>query len=66
MVNPLLKCAICSQTIFGFGHNGQPVKDGRVCGDCNATLVIPMRLADLHIAVRKRYPSTPKRKRGED
>lgn len=39
------KCSICG----GYGwpdgsHNAQPVNNGRCCGICNVTTVIPMRL----------------------
>jgi hypothetical protein len=37
-------CVICNQDIEGYGHNAQPVKDGRCCDVCNSTVVIPARL----------------------
>lgn len=44
-----MACCICNgeiETVGGWreGHNAQPVADGRCCGDCNATRVIPARL----------------------
>lgn len=38
-----LTCCICGDEI-GYGHNAQPLKDGRCCGPCNYTLVLPARL----------------------
>jgi hypothetical protein len=47
-----MKCSICGELIetvgtWTQGHNAQPVNDGRCCGDCNATVVIPARLAEV-------------------
>lgn len=46
---PLI-CVICHGPIeivdgWAEGHNAAPVKNGRCCGDCNATAVIPARMA---------------------
>ena len=41
-------CAICEEDIEGYGHNGAPVTDGRVCDLCNQFIVIPKRIG-MHI-----------------
>lgn len=41
------RCKICSKPYEGFGHNADPVAQGRCCGDCNATKVIPTRFANM-------------------
>lgn len=30
-----MKCAICGNKIHGFGNNGRPLVEGKVCDDCN-------------------------------
>jgi hypothetical protein len=40
-------CAICEAEIQGFGHNGQPVVDARVCDFCNDFEVIPARIKNM-------------------
>jgi len=47
-----MKCKICNQTIFGYGHNAQPVTNGRCCEVCNTTKVLPARMK-LMLGVRK-------------
>jgi hypothetical protein len=37
-------CSIYRKPYEGFGHDAQPVNDGRCCDVCNITVVIPMRL----------------------
>lgn len=49
---PLLLCSICRHPIlpkgsWTDGNNAQPVNNGRCCDDCNATVVIPARIAAL-------------------
>ena len=39
-------CSICNENIEGFGHNAQPINDGRCCDDCN-TLVIIERIKEM-------------------
>ena len=45
----LLKCSICGGVIgieyngWAGGHNAEPVNDGRCCGACNSSVVIPHR-----------------------
>ena len=33
------KCARCGGTIRGYGHNGRPLINGRVCDKCNVDVV---------------------------
>jgi len=49
-----MKCSICGLPIepeklsgWDQGNNAEPVNDGRCCNDCNATVVIPRRFADI-------------------
>jgi hypothetical protein len=30
-----MKCAVCGNEIHGFGNNGRPLVEGKVCDDCN-------------------------------
>jgi len=53
-----MKCSICDGAIpvehgdWTMGHNAEPVvENGRCCGDCNATVVIPARLRSMRNAV---------------
>jgi hypothetical protein len=41
-------CSICGKSALGWGNNPQPVRenfDDRCCDDCDATIVIPTRIA---------------------
>ena len=53
-----MKCCLCGEEIekkympdgtmyWDRGENAQPLKDGRCCGKCNATKVIPERFRRL-------------------
>lgn len=33
------KCARCGNNITGYGHNGKPLINGRVCDKCNDDVV---------------------------
>jgi hypothetical protein len=37
-------CSICGSRFDGYGHNAEPINDGRCCDDCNATRVVPERV----------------------
>lgn len=37
-------CAICKNPFEGFGHNPQPVAEGRCCSLCNDFVVVPERI----------------------
>ena len=42
------KCSICGDPRWPDGvHNAQPVNNGRCCGICNVTVVIPARMQRL-------------------
>lgn len=41
-------CAICEADIEGYGHNGRPVVNDRVCNFCNDFEVIPARIKNMH------------------
>lgn len=34
------RCALCGKVIEGYGNNGLPLVDGRVCDDCNYQVII--------------------------
>ena len=38
------KCVICQQTYTGFGHNADPIANGKCCDVCQDTKVLPLRL----------------------
>ena len=43
-----IECSICKAKIKDMdSHNAEPINDGRCCGDCNFTKVIPERLSQL-------------------
>jgi hypothetical protein len=48
-----MKCSICKKEIpvkeggWSQGNNAEPVNDGRCCDDCNMSVVVPARLAEL-------------------
>ena len=45
-----MKCCICGSEImkewngWDQGHNAEPIMDGRCCGPCNYTIVVPTRI----------------------
>lgn len=43
-INDTNTCSICGDTYTGYGHNADPVNDGRCCDDCNGVHVIPARI----------------------
>jgi hypothetical protein len=44
------KCSICGIRYLGYGHNAQPVNNGRCCDMCNTTHVITARLRQLGLS----------------
>jgi hypothetical protein len=48
-VNDTKTCSICGDTLSDYGHNADPVNDGRCCDNCNGVHVIPARIAQLRI-----------------
>lgn len=45
-------CSICGDDYIGWGHNAQPINDGRCCDECNG-VVIMHRINDLRRKQRK-------------
>ena len=47
-----MKCSICSKEIkpdsngWAGGHNPWPINEGKCCGKCNDTVVVPRRIHD--------------------
>ena len=37
---PSRHCAMCRVQFKGYGNNAQPILDGKVCDECNITVVI--------------------------
>ena len=45
---PADTCSICGIKGIGeWGHNAQPVNDGRCCDSCNSNVVIVRRMNDI-------------------
>ena len=48
-----MDCSICNLEIpvqvngWDQGHNAEPVTDGRCCGSCNASVVLPTRIKNM-------------------
>ena len=48
-----MDCSICNLEIpvqvngWDQGHNAEPVTDGRCCGSCNASVVLPTRIKNI-------------------
>ena len=43
-----LNCVLCKEIIQDpYGHNAEPVAEGRCCDHCNAYKVVPVRLFKL-------------------
>ena len=43
-----MNCSICNNEINDrFGHNAQPINNGKCCSDCNSTVVIPARIKEM-------------------
>jgi len=50
------KCCLCNKEINGYGNNPEPLKrvaDGWCCDSCNITRVIPERIKDYHMSIKK-------------
>jgi hypothetical protein len=54
-----MKCSICNLEIdvgpgdWAYGHNAEPVNDGRCCSQCNAVVVVPARMNLISSTRRK-------------
>ena len=48
-----MKCSICTNQIkpdangWDKGHNAWPINDEKCCGECNDSVVVPIRLAQF-------------------
>jgi hypothetical protein len=42
-------CSICGTVFMRWGHNAQPINDGRCCDDCN-NLVVARRIQQIRNA----------------
>ena len=46
-------CCICGKKFIGWGNNPWPVvkdENATCCNDCNATFVIPVRIAQMEMS----------------
>ena len=44
-----MKCSICDEEIDDeYGHNAEPVNNGRCCSFCNDRIVIPSRILFIY------------------
>ena len=41
-------CVICKRDFAGWGNNAEPVADGVCCDECNNSVVISARLANIY------------------
>jgi hypothetical protein len=49
-------CSVCSKKLDSkFGHNAEPVNNGRCCSQCNDTVVIPYRMALIFMDAKKHF-----------
>ena len=42
--NKIKKCCLCGKEIEGYGNNPSPLKGDICCDECNATILVPLRL----------------------
>jgi hypothetical protein len=42
------RCCLCEKAFIGYGNNPAPLNGDTCCDACNATVVIPARLAMIH------------------
>ena len=44
-----MNCSICKNDVRDkYGHNAQPINNGRCCENCNYMFVIPKRLKEMN------------------
>ena len=47
-----MECSICSNWIDDkYGHNAEPICEGRCCTICNDTVVMPQRITDMQMSL---------------
>ena len=62
-------CSICKTEFTGFGHNPEPIRkyEERCCGECNMTIVVPIRIFGLEhwrvVEMLSKYGITVKKER---
>lgn len=56
------QCALCGQEIIGYGNNGMPLVDGKVCDDCN-NKVIEARIKEIEDNMKSSSLKESKKKR---
>jgi len=59
-----LICDLCGETYEGWGNNGNPLIDGRVCNDCNEHVIV-MRMTLLN-EVRNQSVNATENSSGEE
>lgn len=47
METKIKKCCLCGKEFKGYGNNAEPVMIGCCCNECNTSIVIPTRIANL-------------------
>ena len=57
-------CDLCGETYEGWGNNGNPLIDGRVCNDCNEHVIV-MRMTLLN-EVRNQSVNATENSSGEE
>ena len=54
-----MQCTICKFTITGYGHNADPVAEGKCCDVCNFGKVIPARVEAMNAVIEDDEPEMP-------
>lgn len=48
-----MKCCICGKEFEGFGHNEEPINNGRCCDQCNYNAVLSVRISKLGMTITR-------------
>lgn len=48
MNNNVFQCVICKELVDEWGNNAEPVANGKCCDECNNSVVISARLAQIY------------------
>tara|TARA_R110001592_G_C12945348_1_gene730814 strand:+ start:138 stop:392 length:255 start_codon:yes stop_codon:yes gene_type:complete len=54
-----MQCVICKFPITGYGHNADPVAEGKCCDICNFGKVIPARVEAMNAIIEDDEPEMP-------
>jgi hypothetical protein len=54
-------CSICKNLYYGMGNNAQPLNNGRCCDECNALVVVPVRIRRMFAGKNPREVSHAER-----